>query len=603
VLTRSAYITVVRVITYRYDGLYRLVEADYSGGENFQYAYDAVGNRTAYTATITQTTVTTYTYDAANRLVNTGGVPYTWDNRGNLLADGVYTYTWDAAGRLITVTDGVNTLGFRYDGDGNRLARIVNGTLTTHTLNVGLPLPEVLVEHDDGGTTRYLHLPHSIATDAGTAWTYSAVDGLGSVRQQLDDSGQVVSVDSYRPFGSPLEGDGGAPYGYTGEWWEVEAGLLFLRARYLQPRTGRFISRDLWPGSALQPQTFNGYTWVEGNPINRKDPSGLLSKQVIAESFEMDRFDEVLQLFRTTGRWGFLKALLDAQMGNRISIGVEGEAPEWARFRLKCTGGKLALEPEAPGLGTSPIMPQTLAEFEQHFLENPWTIATYNDYAGRPPWRQAKRWNWYFVNERGGYAGIMGYPDQYWESTSPDFKSVGGGMGAEIGLGVTAGGSSQGIVDRYGHRYIALSVSGGLGVALELPFNLGYFEGYASTIGAPMDRRHIPSEEELRGIIESSGPLNLIPSPGYEMVAGVGAGLASSWSWGHGAMIFSFQTQIGVSAGLMWVWHTGRDMTEAWYLVDRMRPGYGEENVWWETQRDDSPDTCNECSPGVYPFP
>jgi len=82
---------VTRTITYTYDGLYRLVEADYSSGESFQYTYDAMGNRTAYTATITSTAVTTYSYDAANRLVNAGGVTYTWDARGNLLADGVYT--------------------------------------------------------------------------------------------------------------------------------------------------------------------------------------------------------------------------------------------------------------------------------------------------------------------------------------------------------------------------------------------------------------------------------------------------------------------------------------------------------------------------------
>jgi uncharacterized protein RhaS with RHS repeats len=118
-----AYDFLTRTITYTYDGLYRLVEADYSTGEQFEYAYDAVGNRETYTATITNTVVTTYAYDAANRLVNAGGVAYTWSDAGRLLADGAYTYTWDAAGRLITVTDGIPlrfapgtiaaTLGFR----------------------------------------------------------------------------------------------------------------------------------------------------------------------------------------------------------------------------------------------------------------------------------------------------------------------------------------------------------------------------------------------------------------------------------------------------------------------------------------------------------
>jgi YD repeat-containing protein len=35
---------VTRTITYTYDRLYRLTEADYSSGERFEYAYDAVGN-------------------------------------------------------------------------------------------------------------------------------------------------------------------------------------------------------------------------------------------------------------------------------------------------------------------------------------------------------------------------------------------------------------------------------------------------------------------------------------------------------------------------------------------------------------------------------
>jgi YD repeat-containing protein len=61
-------------------------EAD---GMTVQYEYGAAGNRTAYTATITQTTVTTYTYDAANRLI-----------KRVVESDDVYLYTWSDAGRL-----------------------------------------------------------------------------------------------------------------------------------------------------------------------------------------------------------------------------------------------------------------------------------------------------------------------------------------------------------------------------------------------------------------------------------------------------------------------------------------------------------------------
>jgi RHS repeat-associated protein len=255
-----------RTITYTYDDLYRLIKADYSTGENFQYAYDAVGNRSTYTATITQTTVTDYQYDAANRLVNAGDVVYTWSDTGRLLNDDAYQYTWNAAGRLITITDGVNTLGFRYDGNGNRRVRIANGILTTHTLDIGFGLPEVLMEYGTD-VTRYLHLPHGIVTQDGGGWSYGAADGLGSVRQRLDGSGQVIATQDYQPFGSPLSGNGNAPYGFTGEWWEGQTGLLFLRARYYNPETGTFLSADPVPGNHL-------YGYVGSNPINLIDPSG-----------------------------------------------------------------------------------------------------------------------------------------------------------------------------------------------------------------------------------------------------------------------------------------------------------------------------------------
>ncbi|MDY7078647.1 MAG: hypothetical protein SXV54_17165, partial [Chloroflexota bacterium] len=69
-----------------------------SSGESFEYRYDAVGNRLALTETITSTVVTTYTYDAANRLTSAGDVTYTWDDRGNLVSDGTFTYAYNGAG-------------------------------------------------------------------------------------------------------------------------------------------------------------------------------------------------------------------------------------------------------------------------------------------------------------------------------------------------------------------------------------------------------------------------------------------------------------------------------------------------------------------------
>jgi RHS repeat-associated protein len=95
------------------------------------------------------------------------------------------------------------------------------------------------------------------------------------VRQLADPAGQVVASYSFSPFGVPLGASGGEPYGYTGEQWDASAGLVFLRARYYQPATGRFLSKDLWTGDQLWPQALNPYVYVVNNPINLIDPSGL----------------------------------------------------------------------------------------------------------------------------------------------------------------------------------------------------------------------------------------------------------------------------------------------------------------------------------------
>ena len=62
------------------------------------------------------------------------------------------------------------------------------------------------------------------------------------------------------------------PYGFTGREWDKETGLYYYRARYYDPKGGRFIGKD--------PIGFNGgdvnlYRYVSNNPVNWRDPSGL----------------------------------------------------------------------------------------------------------------------------------------------------------------------------------------------------------------------------------------------------------------------------------------------------------------------------------------
>jgi len=155
------------------------------------------------------------------------------------------------------------------------VAKTVDGVTTDYVLDPAAGLTQVLQETTAGQPQSYLYGHDLLAQyDSGT-WAYHVNDGLGSVRQLADPMGQVVQGYSFSPFGVPLGESGGEPYGFTGEQWDASTGLVYLRARYYQPATGRFLSKDLWTEDQLWPQALNPYVYVVNNPINLIDPSGL----------------------------------------------------------------------------------------------------------------------------------------------------------------------------------------------------------------------------------------------------------------------------------------------------------------------------------------
>jgi len=253
--------------TYEYDGLYRVITATYSAGAEYIYTYDPVGNRQAMVSP--QGTVN-YTYDAANRLTSAGGVTYTWDDNGNLTSDGVREYEYDHANRLTQVTDSSLTTQFAYNGDGVRISKTVDETTTDYVLDLAATLPVVISDTD----AVYLYGLDIIAQQQAERHYY-VHDGLGSVRQLVDSTGDLATSYAYDPFGVPLAGGTMPnPYRFTGEAWDAEVELLYLRARCYQPATGRFVTKDPWPGDRRSPDTLNAYQYVTNNPVNLVDPSG-----------------------------------------------------------------------------------------------------------------------------------------------------------------------------------------------------------------------------------------------------------------------------------------------------------------------------------------
>ena len=100
-------------------------------------------------------------------------------------------------------------------------------------------------------------------------------DALGSVRQLADGNASVTMASAYAPFGETLatSGDAETIFQYTGEQVDP-TGLVYLRARYYAPASGRFLTVDAWEGDPYQPLSYNPWLYVTANPVNLVDPSG-----------------------------------------------------------------------------------------------------------------------------------------------------------------------------------------------------------------------------------------------------------------------------------------------------------------------------------------
>jgi RHS repeat-associated protein len=200
----------------------------------------------------------------------TGATTYTYDNRGNRTAatpsSGPATsYTYDQANRLTAY--GANAV-YAYDGDGLRASKTVSSATTAFTWNTAGGLPMLLV----AGSTKYVYGPLGPLAQIGSTSRYFAQDQLGSTRILTDSAGNVEGAYDYDAYGrvSSTSGTATTALRFAGEQGDDESGLTYLRARYYDPSSGDFLNRD-----PIEHITRSPYAYVNGNPLNYSDPSGL----------------------------------------------------------------------------------------------------------------------------------------------------------------------------------------------------------------------------------------------------------------------------------------------------------------------------------------
>ena len=263
------------------------------------YGFDAADN-------LTTTGGATQAFNAADELcwtvsgtssnacssAPTGATTYAYDTRGNQTGHVPSTGSatcdaYDQADRLTTITTGTGsscssptTVGtYAYNGDGLRMKKVVGSTTTTFTWDASGSIPLVVQETAGSNTTSYLYGPGGLPVEqlspSGAPLFYSH-DQLGSTRLVTNASGTTQATYTFDPYGnltaSTNPGSITNPLRYGGQYTDAESGLVYLRARYYDPGTGQFLSRD-----PVASATRSAYGYVVDDPLNGADPNGLCS--------------------------------------------------------------------------------------------------------------------------------------------------------------------------------------------------------------------------------------------------------------------------------------------------------------------------------------
>jgi RHS repeat-associated protein len=221
------------------------------------------------------------TYDAAGGLVSRGAERFAHDAAGRLVrrvhARGETRYGWDAFGRLARVervgADGAReVVDYTYDALG-RVARRATAAGVTRFVYEG---DQLLAELGPGERVRvWLHAPgvdEPLACGDGSTWTFLHGDTTATALAYTDASGACVGRAVLGPFGEVLRGPGGdRPVVFAGRPVDPTTGLVNMRARWYAPDLGRFLDPDPigLEGGA------NPWLYVDGDPIERRDPTGL----------------------------------------------------------------------------------------------------------------------------------------------------------------------------------------------------------------------------------------------------------------------------------------------------------------------------------------
>ena len=274
--------------TYTYDAADRLTRIQEGAVIDLQYTLDPAGQITNANfaapldpANFTNPILNNFAYDAAHQIASPG---YAYDSRGRQTAAPGHAFSWDGASRL-TGMDGL-TLG--YNGLNDLVTRAAGGVTTRFFYNLAIGMTPPVAEQNDtsGAMQRYYvwspagRLLYMIDAAHGNEVYYFHADRIGSTLALTAANGAVTDAYAYSPYGALLghAGTNTQPFTFVGAFGvRAEGGLYQMRARYYDPSSARFLTRDPLGPDLSDVRTLDPYNYAAENPLSYVDAYGQCS--------------------------------------------------------------------------------------------------------------------------------------------------------------------------------------------------------------------------------------------------------------------------------------------------------------------------------------
>ncbi len=231
-----------------------------------------------------------------------------YDNNGNEISRSATPFgggatvitasTYDLTDHLVEQKRDADIIArHEYDAEGRRTKKIGEDGIRQYVYDDTSLLAEYdtngveMAKYDYGGD-RLIRLTR---LDEGTR--YFSFDGLGSVTNlttatEVAASYHLDAWGNYR-FTSEL-----APsknrFGFTGHYWDNEAGLYYAKARFYDPQLARFTQADSFLGNIDDPPSLHRYAYAADNPTTYVDPTG----HAVVQATETERLRQMIGVSR-----------------------------------------------------------------------------------------------------------------------------------------------------------------------------------------------------------------------------------------------------------------------------------------------------------------